>query len=70
MDFKSWLLSENDIAFTVWASDGTIIANVNGVRYKYNVSAHYHPSLKKMAKYKPFAALNQIKKIDPNPQKL
>jgi hypothetical protein len=70
MDFKSWLLTENNIAFTVWASDGTIIANVNGVRYKYRVSAHLHPSLQKTAKYKPFTALNQIKEIDPDPVKL
>lgn len=70
MDFKQWILTEEQqrIVFTAWASNGTIIVVVNGKRYIYNVSAHLHPMLQKLARFKPFSALNKIKKIDPNPE--
>lgn len=62
MEFKEWLIQEG-IAFTGWFSDGTINVNINGKKYVYEVEKMFHAELKKLAKYKPFTALNKIKDL-------
>lgn len=70
MSFAKWLIAEENriISFVSWDSYGYITVNINGKKYIYNVSPHLHPSLQKEARFKPFSALNMIKKIDPNPK--
>lgn len=51
------------IRFISWSSTGDIRVEIDGRLYEYNVSAHYHPRLQQMARYRPFAALNEIKMI-------
>lgn len=64
MNFKDFLLSEaGNIAFTRWSNDGIIVVNVNGQRYEYNVNPAHHAILQRIAKYKPFTALSEIKKL-------
>lgn len=52
-----------DIRFISWSSTGDITVLVNGKRYTFNVSAHYHHGLKQMAARRPLEALRKIKAI-------
>jgi hypothetical protein len=72
--FKNW--HENPIQFVMWSRDGRIVVAINGKRYTYATDALYHDELKKLAKYKPGAALAKLKEwvkrgwaqqIDPPP---
>ena len=68
MEFKNWIIKEEEkqksIFFGSWMNDGTIIVYISGQRYVYEVDPVHLTDLKKMAKYKPWAALNQIKKMN------
>lgn len=63
MEFKEWLLTENNIKFAGWIKDGTIIVYIDSKRYVYDIDPIFHPEISKIAKYRPFAALNKIKKL-------
>lgn len=78
MEFKEWLLHENDnkIFFSTFANDGTVIVYINGKRYVYITDAFNHEKWKKMIKFSPWKVLNIIKQkikngsakqIDPEP---
>lgn len=57
MNFKEW------IKFTSWTNDGTIVLYIDDKRYVFDVDPIYHAELKRIAKYKPFTALNKIKEL-------
>jgi len=62
MGFKKWLTeSERNIRFATFASDGTVVVYINGVRYTYTTDAVYHNKWKRMLPYSPWKVLNQIK---------
>jgi hypothetical protein len=63
MEFKKWFLKENNIAFSVWSNNGSIVAYINGQRYVYEVDPTQVGGLQKLARYKPFSALNKIKEL-------
>lgn len=70
MHFKEWLESRSSIVFGMWSDNGTIIVYIDGKRYVYNVNPWRHEELQKIAKYRPFEALNIIKKENrPVPKK-
>jgi hypothetical protein len=67
MNFRNWLLSESaSIRFAVWSKDGTIVAYIDGKQYKYIIDTIHHDRLKKLARFKPWSALNQIKELVKN----
>lgn len=62
MNFKEWLLNEGqNIKFVGWSKNGTIIVRIDNTRYVFITDAAYHHELQKLAKYKPWTALNRIK---------
>lgn len=64
MNFKNWLLeNKSTINFISWLSDGTITVLIDNHKYRYNTDAHLHNYLRREAKYKPWTALNIIKKL-------
>jgi hypothetical protein len=63
MNFKIWLENQENIKFLGWINDGRIIVSIHNKRYVYLTDAIHHRQLKKMSIYKPFAALNEIKKM-------
>lgn len=62
MDFLLWLTeAQADIVFTSWSKDGTIGVLVKGQPYRYWTDAMYHERWRKMARFAPGRALNEIK---------
>ena len=62
MDFKNWFINET-IQFSTWLKDGTIMVYIDGKKYVYITDPIYHSQIKKLAKFKPFSALNLIKSM-------
>ena len=60
MDFKQWL-NESNINF-LFMSNGEVVANINGARYKYLTDTAFHNKWKSLSRFKPWAVLNDIKK--------
>lgn len=61
MNFKNWLESFQNIKFTEFWNDGTIVVYINNIRYVYLTDAVFHKNWEKIAQYKPFDVLNNIK---------
>lgn len=62
MNFRDWLLNEGqNINFSGWSKDGTITVYIDSTRYVFVTDAASHDRLNKLAKYKPWTALNEIK---------
>jgi hypothetical protein len=62
MKFREWL-NENNIHFASWIKDGTVVVYIDNKRYSYQIDAIHHDRLRKLARFKPFTALNHIKKL-------
>lgn len=60
MEFRNWF-TENQMGFGLFSNDGTVIAYVNGQRYVYQTDPVYHEKWKRMARFRPFSVLNDIK---------
>jgi hypothetical protein len=61
MTFKDFIENTQNIQFLRWSSDGIVSVNINGNRYEYQADPVYFGNWQRLAKYKPFAVLNQIK---------
>jgi len=67
MNFREWLLNEGqNIRFGSWWKDGTIIVYIDSTRYVFVTDALYHRQLQKLARFKPWTALNKIKEMVKN----
>lgn len=77
MEFRQWL-NENQAVFTMWSSDGRIVAIINGVKYEFLTDPVHVGNLKRIARFKPMKAVTElnglvqkgaaqiVKKEDPN----
>lgn len=64
MNFKAYFLTEGqNIRFGAWAKDGTVVVYIDRTRYVFITDAVYHYQLQKLAKYRPWSALNKIKEM-------
>ena len=62
MTFRDWLMTEGqNIRFGAWWKDGTVVVYIDSTRYVFVTDAVYHRQLQKIARFKPWTALNQIK---------
>ena len=67
MNFRDWLFTEGqNIRFTTWMNDGTIVVYIDQTRYVFVTDAAYHRQLQKISMYKPWTALNKIKELIKN----
>ena len=60
MEFKQWL-NESNINF-LFMSNGEVVANIDGIKYKYITDTAFHKRWRELSKYKPWTVLNDIKK--------
>ena len=60
MEFKQWL-NESTINF-LFMSNGEVVANIDGIKYKYITDTAFHRKWKELSKYKPWTVLNDIKR--------
>lgn len=51
------------IKFLAWISDGRIVVLIRDIRYTYYAQAYHHYRWKRMSRYRPWKALNEIKKV-------
>lgn len=64
MHFTLWMEERKTIIqFAGFFSDGTVVVYIDGKKYTYITDSFYHSRWKKMARYRPGAALNEIKKL-------
>ena len=59
MQFKQWL---NESINFLFMSNGEVIANIDGIKYKYITDTAFHDGWKNKSKYKPWEVLNDIKR--------
>ena len=64
MNFRDYHMNEErQIRFGAWMKDGTVVVYIDQTRYVFITDAVYHYQLQKLAKYRPWSALNKIKEM-------